>query len=434
MARAVNTLVFGSPESAEQAADAIDRSDSHVDAAERSAQAGRSTADSGWAGGAALAFYDATEGLPKAYAKLSHGTTWQDALRDWGSAIRAVKRNMDQLLHEAKSVPLPVSGPIFFPPHKPTAPTNPHTGPVPTDGSDDTGPVNQRQYNKAVDDYNAKLPRYNHAVDDYNTKVARYNDLQTRAREQRKKEDEAHADLRSAFKSPDADAAKNLSKALTGAESGRSAIDALDTTRKDILTKNEHLQTNAQALEDIASGRMLTEKESATLKNLRAQLKDNAASVKVVRQWDSFLHTIPASVRRALVAHPAQGWAENPDAPKIKDAIGKASRSVPYVGATLVAGKEALGAWGGKQTWTQAGVNAGSQLAVDGASGRLGSAVGGMITGGPGGALVGSLTGMTAVNKIVSDFKKGWQEGKAEAHMDKYWADVPNLKHKHRSW
>lgn len=408
----LNLMVMGTPESCDTAADTLDRIHNSTVQASGTATKIFDFLDENWEGGAAALYHRAMENYTSGLDEIADSCPeWSRGLREFASSIRAVKQQMDEIQAFAKQSELRTEGPYIFAPAGPPPMPQPEIG---TPGFKNKG-----------------VERYNTAADAYNQKVRAYNQCQQRVKEQRNKEDNAHEQLRSAFKI-EPDKMTSVQKWVSGGSSFKGLIGTLDSHRRTAVAAAEHVRTEASAFQKYAMGDPmdLTKEQQKELTAFFKKSKAADMNVKAGRQLEKLLKFIPVKARDAITYYPLRPLSEDTTGqvkglPKL--AAG-ASKAFPWASGTIAAFVEGRGAVKGEISWKHAAANWGGSVGGGWVGGRVGSAVLGGITGGPYGALAGAIAGSTAGSRVGSDIVKGWYIGKQEAAIDKAYAPIPEAR------
>lgn len=269
MAKAINTLVYGSPNTCEAAADWLDQFCRAVDDAEEELHDADSDIRSGpaWYGPAFDAYSDSQHGIGRGLEDLSStASDWSGALRDFGAGIRGVQQKMEGIVDQAKQGGLEVHGPFILAPEL-------NVKPPKKPKSEKADPAAG-----TLKGYEIQAWGYNQLVDEHNKKVELFNDLQDQAFDQRKTEKELHQVLNEAFVlSNDLNV---INYSLTGVSWGQTFIASVDDTYKTELKKLNELKKSEGALNDFSHGIVPSEADSKRVEEVMAKQDSQAARVR----------------------------------------------------------------------------------------------------------------------------------------------------------
>lgn len=402
---ALSTLVNGSPGTCTMTADWLRKLSLMATEAANGANSARNTALSGWRGPAAGVFINEVVAPRDDCDDLAFTCyNYEQALRDFASALESVGRTMDGVMTKAVDGGLETDAPLIFSPDRAgmigEAPAKPATA---------TGDTLQK--------YNAAIVLFNAKVDAYNAKAAVFNACSEMVKQARIAEDEAHGALRAAFGGQGSSEAWSIGlKSAKEVAAFGEEVDEKDRRFETVRARNAALKEanrwdeRAQLFTDWANGERYQEFTTAQRATLRVaaehagSLRNEALSR--VAEYDQFVTNPAYRSTREWMRTAAAGQhgkaTEHPGAYKARATF----RRLPYLGAGLGVGTELFGAIKGEQTIYAAGAKIGADAAI-------GKATSAVITkflpriGGVAGGLIGlgvSLGAGIAIDKAVETF------------------------------
>ncbi|MBB4905936.1 hypothetical protein [Actinophytocola algeriensis] len=419
---ALNTLVNGSPGTCTATADWLRKLSLMATEAANGANSARNTALSGWTGPAAGVFVNEVAAPRDDCDDLAFTChTYEQALRDFASALESIGRTMDGAMTTAADGGLEVAGTFIHSPDRAAM-----IGEAPAKPAAATSDTLQK-YNAAIASFNAK-------VDAYNAKAAVFNACSEIVKQARIAEDEAHGALRATFGAPgqgSGEAWKIGSVAAKEVAAFGEGVDDKDgrfetaRARDAALKEANRWDEKTQLFTDWANGERYQEFTTAQRATLRAAA-EHAGSLRNealgrVAQYEEFLTDPAYRATREWVKTAAAGQhgkaTEHPGAHKARATF----RRLPYLGAGLGIGNELYGALKGEQTLYAAGAKIGADVATGKATSavltrvapRISGVVGGLI--GLGVSVAASLGMEVVVETFMPDhYKPEYNQPKVE--------------------
>lgn len=409
MTDALNTMVFGGPESCAMGGDALDRLAGCVQKGGDQSRRARSVAEAGWDGPAYVAFHNASAKPTDVADDLAF--TCQEAMRalkTFASSLRSILNKMATTRYEAVSGGLKLEGYFILPPEP--APPKPEAPYLPR-AEDADG---------AYKAYEAAMAKWVPLADEYNRKATLFNKCSDNVRDARKKEDEAHTTLCDALKSADGSKFEDLVISTPTSATVAGIVALPQTIRSGRLQAFTNLASahvrESTLLQRLANGQVLglSEVERAQLIRQAANAGDDVSRyTRLIDDYAKFERLLGPSTYAALAAHPNIPSALEDAAARGRigaETLRGILKSTPFVGSALTIGMEAWNASTGGQTWAEAGARSVGGLAGAATGAVLGGALGELVAGplgavvvGVAGSVYGGINGADVAQSVLPD-------------------------------
>ncbi|SNR27493.1 hypothetical protein SAMN06265360_10177 [Haloechinothrix alba] len=383
---AINTTINGSTGTCREAADWLGDLAGQAEAAGGWYYRGIAAAESGWEGPAHDAFAVSVDGVGRKLDDLDYtAREYERALREFADALDKVIDRMNSALDKARSGGLEVEEPFIKEPSGPGPPPETAIGMV----RPDTPPEQVRIIQQANEEYNEQVRAHN-------AKVDAYNECLEIAKDAHNREDEAHANLREVMAGPEDWDIDGWKVGTTTAGNVLSAVGGLENERAAALSRAQTLADEARVLQKWATGTLLnmTDARRELLLSKAGEARAAEASYRErVAEFQRYTEKVPDKIRAAAAHYPGKG--------QLPPGSGRAAsvlKGLPYASSITVIGTEAVGAFKGEQSWTQAAARSGGTLAGSWAGAQVGAGLGiinpaltplGMIAGGVAGGFAG---------------------------------------------
>jgi hypothetical protein len=334
MGQALNTTVNGSAGTCRDAATFLGQLYDAAYQASTGFRNAQTTADATWHGPAHDAFADRINQVrPDIDALSDRAFKVQWALNDFAGSLDAILVRMDDALAKATAGGLEVDGPFIV------SPTPPGPAPVLP-----TGPCGTAQAQRVMDQNQQALAQHNQQIADYNAKVAVYNEAKAIVTDARTMEANAHHGLEQAVGAASEAVHNDMTKiAFTTASQARGFVGTMENTRRLAQNEADRLTTQAQFYKDFALGKQADDPDWAkALLDRSAKMAGDGGKLQTrAQQFEQWVKTVPEDVRKQLTAYPGRSASENlaehsTDA-KLPAGAARLARSLPYVGAMMVA-------------------------------------------------------------------------------------------------
>lgn len=370
---ALDTLVNGDPDACESSAGALDQLAASIQSASDGATKARNTGAQGWFGPACDAMTASTKTLPKDLDDMhADAQTASRALRHFGGSLRSVLKEMKALRTMAQNADIDVQGTIIVQPTEPDRPP----GPAGQPGLDVPGVAEHLP--KAVQ---KQANAYNQAIGKYQKQMRIWHQIVQRWKAARKKEAQAHADLRSAFanaKLQGTSAQGWQAAAVAGAMRLLGGAKAIDMEVRDTAEEVRRYNEQGKFLwklttqPGMAVGR--DGGEAPVVAQWRETMKKQGIAEKSLAEWESRVGRISPKVWSFFSANPARllNMEHLGDhAPPGTTAASKVLRGVGLAGAGATGIYEGYKMMTGQETVKQGTVNIVSTVGGGAAGGAL---------------------------------------------------------------